>query len=83
MKYDLKEILYVEIDEDEVKHLHLEKLSVGKVVILRQDGKEIAQIVPITSSKYPRVPGQYQGQVKIEPEFYEADADIETMVYGV
>ncbi len=83
MEYDLKEILYVEIDEDEVKHLHLEKLSVGEVVILRQAGKEIAQIVPIASSKSPRVPGQYRGQVKIEPEFYEADADIESMFYGV
>ncbi|MDZ4762759.1 MAG: type II toxin-antitoxin system Phd/YefM family antitoxin [Alphaproteobacteria bacterium] len=54
---------------------HLSKLIArveqGEEIIIARGDKPVARLVPIETTRKPRVPGRLQGLVDVGPEFFE------------
>ncbi len=47
----------------------LKHIQTGEEVLISQGGVAIARLVPIPTSRQPRIPGQDKGKVAIAPDF--------------
>jgi prevent-host-death family protein len=56
--------------------LLIDKAAQGEIVVIAQAGKPVARIVPYNQPEGQREGGQWQGRVRIAPDFDELPPDL-------
>lgn len=60
----------------------LERVEAGEEVIIARSGKPIAKLVPYSQTHGPRVPGGWEGKLKITPDFEDLPDEISAAFRG-
>ena len=60
----------------------LERAARGEEIVIGRAGKPIARLVPYREAREPRVPGGWQGRVRIGDDFDELPPDLAAAFRG-
>jgi prevent-host-death family protein len=60
----------------------VERVARGEEVVIGRAGKPVAKLVPFAAPSGPRVPGGWEGQVRIAPDFDELPPEIAAAFRG-
>jgi prevent-host-death family protein len=58
----------------------IERVEHGEEILIGRSGKPVAKLVPYMEPRSPRVPGGWDGQVKIAPDFDELPAELAAVI---
>ncbi len=60
----------------------VERVMRGEEVVIGKAGRPVARLVPNVEDRGPRVPGGWEGRVRISDDFDELPAEIEAAFRG-
>jgi prevent-host-death family protein len=60
----------------------LERVAAGEEIVIGKSGRPIAKLVPYDGAVGPRVPGGWQGRVRIAPDFEELPEEVAASFRG-
>jgi prevent-host-death family protein len=60
----------------------LERVVNGEEIVIGKAGKPVAKLVPYHESQAPRSPGDWQGRVRIAPDFDELPLEVAAVFRG-
>ena len=65
--------------QDDLPNL-VRRAAAGEEIVISEDGQPKARLVPLAAMPSARrIPGDLEGKIKIEPEFYLDDVEIESV----
>ena len=60
----------------------VERVMGGEEIVIGKAGKPVARLVPYREDRTPRVPGGWEGRVRISDDFDELPAEVEAAFRG-
>jgi prevent-host-death family protein len=60
----------------------VERAEHGEEILIGRAGKPVARLVPYHQSRAPRIPGGWEGRVKIAPDFDDLPPDLDAAFRG-
>jgi prevent-host-death family protein len=60
----------------------LEQVEAGDEIVIARNGRPVARLVPLRRSRPNRVPGGWEGKVRMAPDFGEPDLELDELFYA-
>jgi len=60
----------------------LERVAAGEEIVIGKSGKPVAKLVPYDGASGARVPGGWEGRVRMAPDFEELPEEIAAALRG-
>jgi prevent-host-death family protein len=60
----------------------LERVARGEEIVIARAGKPVAKLIPYREARGPRVPGGWEGRVKVAKDFDELPPELAAAFHG-